>query len=666
MSLNLEELHKKRSSVKARVTRQKNSINGKIEKEEVTIANAEMFYEKMKSLEEELLTVQNSIIEACEADAVEEEEEYYSQVGNDIDNVKMKLLAIMKPVPVFDNTPRSGDSVKSVVQLPTIKLPTFDGSIENWAPFKDLFVELVHNNAELQPIQKFQYLKCCLVGDASCLVQHLPLVSTNYYNAWSILLETYANKYATVSYHLKNIFSVQYLSSDHKVSLKDMLTTVRTNLNALKSLDIDIKSWDIMIIFLLESKIDDKLYQEWVKKVDQKRLPKLEQFYEFLNEMILIAERSDSKIVLGKSGNEYESTQREVYSCVCCKQGRHKLYECDQFKKLQLKERLALINKHNTCFNCLSTNHHAAYNCSSKSVCKFCSRKHHSLLHSNQLNSQANCACNDGHESGSSAEELNTKESQYAAFSSNGTHVSESFEGNLSTTVCTQFGEKTKQQVLLPTAVVKVKDGSGQYHHVRALLDSGSQSCYVSDDCIKKLKFEIKDIPAIKVNGIGGANPLEVSNVCEFTVESRSEDFKIPIKALVVSKVTNQLPAFSMKNIDWNYMSQLSLSDPKFNEPHNVDMIIGAEHFFSVFTDGFLKGPEGYPNLHNSKFGWIVSGQVGNAFVSNASCFHASLDEAMEPCQPCTKVKNFPINHFKTKGNHQVWTNGYQRQTPAR
>lgn len=295
------------------------------------------------------------------------------------------------------------------LSLPEIKLPTFNGSVGNWASFRDMFNVLIHDNSDLHSIQKFLYLKSCLAEEAALLVQHLPLTSSNYEVAWNMLIETYSKAYSIVTYHLNNIINIQYDSNNHLISLKYLLTTLRTNLNALQSLNVDVKTWDIMLIHLIEAKLDMSLFKEWVRKMNKKTLPTLLEFYDFLEEMIIIAERyhshpksdqnipsnttsnsemfskSDKNIPSNTSSNSEMSGSRlsrmSIKKCPLCRCVKHKLYECHRFKSFAVKDKRTFVSQKSMCSNCLSTKQHTSDSCPSSGVCKICFSRHHTLLH---------------------------------------------------------------------------------------------------------------------------------------------------------------------------------------------------------------------------------------------------------------------------------------------
>jgi len=61
-------------------------------------------------------------------------------------------------------------SVKTNIKLPTINLPTLDGKYEAWLTFYDNFTSIVHDNVNLTPVQKLQYLRSSLTDEAAQMI----------------------------------------------------------------------------------------------------------------------------------------------------------------------------------------------------------------------------------------------------------------------------------------------------------------------------------------------------------------------------------------------------------------------------------------------------------------------------------------------------------------
>ena len=58
-------------------------------------------------------------------------------------------------------------------KLPKLTLPWFRGDLTTWTTFWDLFKSTVHENNEVQKVDKFSYLKSVLEGAAARVIQRL-------------------------------------------------------------------------------------------------------------------------------------------------------------------------------------------------------------------------------------------------------------------------------------------------------------------------------------------------------------------------------------------------------------------------------------------------------------------------------------------------------------
>src|SRR5207249_4524486 len=70
------------------------------------------------------------------------------------------------------------------VRLPTLDLPKFNGDYTGWISFSDIFQVAVHNNTALKDVQRLQYLRSCLEGEALGIIESLPVTELNYKEAW--------------------------------------------------------------------------------------------------------------------------------------------------------------------------------------------------------------------------------------------------------------------------------------------------------------------------------------------------------------------------------------------------------------------------------------------------------------------------------------------------
>lgn len=116
-----------------------------------------------------------------------------------------------------------GSNSLSSFQLPKRKFPTFGGVLTEWQGFDDLFNSILPHAADLSAIEKFEYLKTSLVGEALTLITHLSLTSANYESAWEILRARYGNKRDLARIHLDALLASHVVKVNDAQSIKTLL-----------------------------------------------------------------------------------------------------------------------------------------------------------------------------------------------------------------------------------------------------------------------------------------------------------------------------------------------------------------------------------------------------------------------------------------------------------
>jgi NADH dehydrogenase/NADH:ubiquinone oxidoreductase subunit G len=151
---------------------------------------------------------------------------------------------------------------KAHIRLPTISLPTFDGTFTAWCSFFDAFNTLIHNNSDLTNIQRLTYLKSSLKGEPFELVSTLDITELNYNIALDTLKKRYDNKRRIINSHVSNILNIQSITRESATQLKDLINTMQTQINCLTSLGVKVKYWDAILISLIISKLDNNSVKE--------------------------------------------------------------------------------------------------------------------------------------------------------------------------------------------------------------------------------------------------------------------------------------------------------------------------------------------------------------------------------------------------------------------
>lgn len=157
--------------------------------------------------------------------------------------------------------------------------------------------------------------------------------------------------------------------------------------------------------------------------------------------------------------------------------------------------------------------------------------------------------------------------------------------------------------------MVKLIGDDGTEHTARALLDSGSECCFITESLSQLIKATRTKI-SVPISGIGQSSTYARYKIVA-SIHSRISSFSTSTEFLVLPKVTINLPSASFDVSAWKIPSGVQLADPFFHEANPIDIIIGAEVFFDLFkVSGRIPLGESLPTLVNSVLGWIVSGKT--------------------------------------------------------
>jgi len=170
---------------------------------------------------------------------------------------KMKGLEVAGP-PELNVT--TEPSVKS--KFPQLLIPKFSGNLQDWFTFKETFLSLVGDNTTIPNIQKFHYLLSAINGDAKSVIQHIPISEQGFRVSWEILVERYENERRIIITHIDNIMKLPSLTSENASQLRQIVDTTKCNLEALKTMKQTTDSWDMIIIYTLIQKLDNKTKKE--------------------------------------------------------------------------------------------------------------------------------------------------------------------------------------------------------------------------------------------------------------------------------------------------------------------------------------------------------------------------------------------------------------------
>lgn len=111
------------------------------------------------------------------------------------------------------------------VTLPKIELPKFDGNLQHWLNFKDLFETCIIKETSLSNVQRLHYLKACLKGDAEHLVRNIAVTDHNFQLAWELLTQRYDSTRRLIKCHLRAVVNLPKTNSESASQIRNILTS---------------------------------------------------------------------------------------------------------------------------------------------------------------------------------------------------------------------------------------------------------------------------------------------------------------------------------------------------------------------------------------------------------------------------------------------------------
>jgi len=290
---------------------------------------------------------------------------------------------------------------QGTIRLPQIDVCTFDGNATQWFSFWDLFHSVIHDRANLSPIQKLSYLKTRLVGKAVELLKDLPITVTNYQPTLDLLWRRFENTEtleAQAFHLLQNLCSVRpqnYFDLEHFVNKAEPV------LRSLNRPDQPLLPQTDHVLYMsyLRPKLTDFFLDPYLRQLGVGVQPTATNLIAFLVEELRKHPHrlqsspnrptSHGQDVPNRTAFPYNTGRKQISSapapihatttavqpktpCAFCG-GKHWHQACSTYVTAQQRYDFAL--KNNLCLLCLRSGHRAA-DCTLNRLCRLCHRRH--------------------------------------------------------------------------------------------------------------------------------------------------------------------------------------------------------------------------------------------------------------------------------------------------
>lgn len=515
----------------------------------------------------------------------------------------MKVRSIMSRLrqPVVKST-KSSDSL---AKLPKISIKPFDGKLENWVSFKDLYDSLIHRR-DLPDVEKLHYLLSSVQGLAYDLIKSYPLSDASYLLAYQALNSYFDRKRNIAINYYDKLLNCEGVKNKSGSELERVHRTFSENLAILSKYSLP--NQDFMLFHLVWSKLDVASREAFELQLDSDvDIPQYDDLMLFIKKRSRALEncliQPVQKPSVASKKNKIALVVAPPEKCIMCTEVGHTIDDCSNFLKLSASDRFQTAKEKKLCILCLRLSH-TVRRCTSKVKCTKCKNNHHTLLHFNEI------------VAGSVPEaQPSTSQVALAAYTPH-------------------------TEALFSTAIVLIKNKFNELVRVRILLDSASACNFITRACAQRLGLKIS-YHAQSVKGIGQVSTEVLGSVnCEIVPTSGDSSNKLSLEASVLPSICSDMPAGKIDISSWHHIKGLDLADPEFFKPGPVDMLVSVNVLASVLKPGLVRGRPGQPIAIPTIVGWIVMGECAVTANStrfqrqskgNHSCFFVSnLDNTIK------------------------------------
>ncbi|XP_066253850.1 uncharacterized protein [Euwallacea similis] len=522
----------------------------------------------------------------------------------------------------------------SLGKLPDLGLPSFFGNYETWFSFKSIFKSLVHDRIDLSETEKLLYLKLCCKGDALKIIDSFEITPGNDTLALNLL---------------KNVMRIKRQSAikDSATNVRKLIDTVQQHKAALEKLKLPVVKWDALLNPIILSKLDERTNHDWERKQCHTESPTVNQLLDFLTDKCFALESSrgfsrPQPHRPDKDRNENRGLAENVNIC----NENHFVYQCPRFTQLSVSEKYNEIRKHKLCSNCLRV---GLLNQECKSSgCKKCAKKHNTALHyeKREVGEGVQNPKNDGNSAPPllPIDKQTMNKGKYSE-SEQSTRLPNSQDQDdarpwVDYSLTLASASLERDQVLLSTANILIADEKGEWQRCNALLDSGSQSNLMSERLCRKLNLSFKRIN-MSLYGISQL-VTEINRQTQAKIKSRFNSFEANLTFLVLPTLTENLPLFKFSRAALKIPGQINLADEHFNEPKNIDILLGVDIFYDLLGSGKIKLGDKLPVFQETSLGWVISGNLAGFGSRNQKTV----------CNLSMNISNKMLNDLLTKFWH--------------
>ncbi|XP_066599916.1 uncharacterized protein [Prorops nasuta] len=498
------------------------------------------------------------------------------------------------------------------LHLPKIDLPYFTGRYEDWEAFENRFISLIHDKPQIPNVVKLQYLMGCLRDSAADFVKDVSV-----YNLTLNLIKGSSMKRESAS------------------GLRSLVDDITHRVRMLRNLGRPVDSWDDLLVVIICERLDPVSRKAWetylstrgmhaendaIAVTSRKRPPTFKEMIDFLEGTI--------QALLSV---EADQTQEKIPP---------------QAKQFNANKSKNTVKVHHASVKPKLKGHSSNSSNTNLFKCPLCSQEHYigkcdrfKALQSNEWHSEIRRLS--------------------LCFNCLGRHQARNCQSKRSCKRC----QGSHHTMLHFDKIQDRSETTAAVESPQADSIKGSESTFISESIAQYLKLARQRVH-IPIVGVGAARNLTVRSRVSLRLRSvTKENFEQDFNALVLAQPTTRLPSSALSNLDLSQFADLSLADPEFQLPGEIDAILGIDIYAIVLKQGLRHLNDHNIIVQNTTLGWIFSGQVhsstshkteNNAKVSRKIMHSIALEDLSDVLKRFWSVEEVPASVHKLSPNDQL------------
>ncbi|XP_042148820.1 uncharacterized protein LOC121837293 [Ixodes scapularis] len=521
-----------------------------------------------------------------------------------------------------------GSSVTSKIKLPKLKLIQFNGHLKDWQPFWQQFDTAIHQNPELTPSEKFNYLRSALTGDGAAAIGGLQPTAECYADAIELLQQRFGKQETLIQDHMEGLMDIQPVPPQRNTrALRRLYDTLQAHIRGLRALGVGEEAYGAMLYTVLLRVLPRDITLDFNRKMSaeetgnanaarasmtdaslesapqQVHLRALRFLLDFLRIEVESRERTSKhqlEDAVGKprpSSLTHGSVKRstinaqtrsstaaalhgsvDVLECFLCKSKAHGTPECNA--RIGLAEKKRRLQADRRCFRCTKANHMARL-CRGAPSCGKCQGRHASTM------------CDPNYAPGKTSTRSNETEPKEPAPVA--MHVR---------------GRNSKPAVLLQT-VTAWAEGTNRRKLARIIFDSGSQRSFITEELSQRLDCKLLGTEILTIGVFGGESTEHTFRRVQVTLRDQHYNKEYDIDALETPTICEQdLPSPDEAIVATLEELGCPVGDNMTGlEQRGVDILLGSDHYWGCIT-GRIHRLSGRLTAVETVFGWAVQGRT--------------------------------------------------------